>query len=939
MSDITLTIDGVTVTVPAGTNIVDAARTVNTAIPVFCYHPRLQPAGMCRMCLVEVGTPKIDRVTREVVLDADGKPEIAMMPKLQTGCTTPVSEGMVVKTASEDVKFAQRGVLEFLLTSHPLDCPVCDKGGECPLQNLTMDWGPGVSRFDYNDKVHFEKPVALGDLIYLDRERCILCSRCVRFQDEIADDSVLGFDNRGRNWMIISKSDPPFDSKFSGNTTDICPVGALTSSDFRFKARVWELQSKPAVCTLCSVGCNLSLDMRHDKVMRVMPRENAAVNDIWICDKGRYGHRFIEHPDRLTTPLIRRDGKLEPASWEAAVTLVAEKLAAIQSRAGGAAIGGLAGPHLSNEDLYAFQKLFREQLGSNNLDHSIGAPGEPAADELGSKLGVGRGTNLMELGKGTMVLVVGADPEEEAPVYMLRLRGIAQRGGSLVVAGLRPTKLDRSATSRLRYKPGNELMFTRGLLKTVFEAVGADKLTLRHSGLDELRSLLNNLTVAEAAKACGLSEDQLRATATSFLQAEHGIIVYGAEARAAGAALIQDLAALAILSGKVGKTNSGLLALLPGGNSRGAIDMGLRPNAAPGYQTVTSRGLGAREMWAAAEHKLRALWIAGLDPVAGVPAAKAAIEAAEFVVVQDMFLSPTAQLADVVLPAASVAEREGSYTNAERRVQRSRQACPPLGQSRPDWQIVQAVAQALGELAITGAWIIKEAKESAKEAKGARGAKAKSKQAKGNPVAIATIERMTASWDYLNVAELASEIAERVPGYAGITYSALAATGGGGLWGRQVNEAIYYDGTNYENTEGVGIQYPALVEQGTRATFSLAPRSAVEQTGAAERPLLLLAQPLAYDGDPLLRGGKLEAHVPTAYAAISQQDAARQNIHPGDAVRLVSSIGEIRLPARVVADLPQGVVMVPANLPDADLTVVQTGPRTHVSLVKVIAGV
>jgi NADH-quinone oxidoreductase subunit G len=195
------------------------------------------------MCVVKIGTPKVDRATGKPELDANGKPVIAMMPRLQTACTTPVSEGMVVVTADEEVKHAQNGVLEGLLTSHPLDCPVCDKGGECPLQNLTMGWGPGKTRFDYNDKVHFEKPIPLGDLIYLDRERCILCARCVRFQDEIAGDPVLGFDNRGRAWQIISMSDPTFDSKFSGNTTDICPVGALTSADFRFKARVWELQA------------------------------------------------------------------------------------------------------------------------------------------------------------------------------------------------------------------------------------------------------------------------------------------------------------------------------------------------------------------------------------------------------------------------------------------------------------------------------------------------------------------------------------------------------------------------------------------------------------------------------------------------------------------------------------------------------------------------
>ncbi|NTW00409.1 MAG: NADH-quinone oxidoreductase subunit NuoG [Oscillochloris sp.] len=929
MPDVTITVDGVTFSVPAGTNIIDAARMVNIAIPVFCYHPRLKPAGMCRMCLVQVGMPKIDPATRKVELGDDGKPVIAMMPKLQTGCTTPVSEGMVINTVTDEVKSAQRGVLEFLLTSHPLDCPVCDKGGECPLQNLTMNWGPATSRFDYNDKVHFEKPVKLGDLILLDRERCILCSRCVRFQDDVADDPVLGFDNRGRNWMIISKSDPPFDSKFSGNTTDICPVGALTTTDFRFKARVWELQSRPAVCTLCPVGCNISLDMRHEQLMRVMPRENAAVNDIWICDKGPFGHRFIGSEARLTTPLVRRGGKLEPASWEEALRLVAEKLAAVHAKSGGAALAGLASPRLSNEDLYLFQKLFREQLGSNNLDHMIGAPGDLAADDLGATLGVGVGTNLMELGQGTAVLVVGADPEEEAPLYMLRLRGIAQRGGALLVAGVRPTKLERSATSRLRYRAGGEVLFVRGLLKAVFDLVGTERLGVRNSGLDELRSLLNRLSMADAAAACGLREDELRATAKTFVEAQHGIIVYGAEARSVGPALVQDLAALAILAGKAGKTNSGLIALLPGGNSRGAIDMGVRPDARPGYAVMASRGMGAREIWPAArEHRLRAFWIAGLDPAASLPVARAALEAAEFVVVQDMFLTATAQLADVVLPVASVAERDGTYTNAERRVQRSRQAMRLVGESRPDWKIVQGVAQLLAEMTIkTDAGVKGVTKEAS--LKGAKPVKAAKP-----PVAVAPADAPT--WAYLNAGEVAAEIAERVPGYAGITHATLAATGNAGAWGRQQNEAIFYDGTNYENTEGVGIQYPALSES-SKVPFSLAPRP-TPSAAATERPLLLLSQPLAYDGDPLLRDSKLEAHVPAAYVALSLVDAERQQIRSGDVVRVISSVGEVCLPARVVADLPQGVIIAPANLPGIELAAVQTGPRTYVSLAKVVAG-
>ncbi len=902
MPDVTLTIDGVQVTVPAGTNIVDAARQAGIAIPVFCYHPRLKPVGMCRMCLVQVGTPKVDPATRQPVLDAQGQPVIAMMPKLQTACTTPVSQGMVVQTTTDEVKFAQRGVLEFLLTSHPLDCPVCDKGGECPLQNLTMGWGPAVSRFHYNDKVHFEKPVKLGDLIYLDRERCILCGRCVRFQDEIADDPVLGFDNRGRNWMIISKSDPPFNSKFSGNTTDICPVGALTSSDFRFKARVWELESKPVVCTLCPVGCNLTLDMRHDRLMRVMPRENAAVNDIWICDKGRYGHRFIE-TDRLTTPLVRRNGQLTPVSWDEALEVVADQLTIIRARHGASALAGLVGPQLSNEDIYLFQKLLRE-LGSENIDTGIGGPAALPPDEIGGLLAPGPDTDLSKLGAGTIALVVGADPEEEAPLYMLRLRGIAQRGGQVIVAGLRPTKLERSAARVVRYRPEGELAFARGLVKAALAEVKTLAAVERLPGWTAFRAELDRHRLAELAAACDLRETDLTAIAHSFLTAEHALIVYGWEARSAGPALAEALAVLTLLRGKAGQANDGVIALLKGGNSRGAIEMGARPDAGPGYAPRKQRGLDANGIWAAAQAgEVRAIWLAGVDPAVNLPAARAALEAAEFVVVQDLFLTASAELADVVLPAASVAEREGSYTNAERRVQRSRQARAPVGEARPDWQIVAAVARALAMVPIGG---------------GRNGQMPVDGDA----------------WEYLLAADVAAEIAAQVPGYRGMTYAALAATGSSGPWGRQFDDAIYYDGTSYANTEGVGLVLPSLAAKGTP---SLTLTGAVTPVDA-DRPLLLLEQVLAYDGDRHLRGSKLQSLIQSAYVAISAVDAARLNIHSGDRVRISSASGELVLPARVLADLPRGIILLPAGLPDVAAAAVASGPRARVSLAKVVMG-
>src|SRR5512143_808430 len=304
---VSLTLDGRQITVPEGMLVVDAAKTAGIDIPVFCYHPKMEPVGMCRMCLVEIGRPVMNRTTGQPILDEKGEPKIQFGPKLETACTNPVSEGMVVLTSSEKARAGQKSTVEFLLTSHPLDCPICDKGGECPLQNLTMGYGPGTSRFLYDEKMHLAKKYPLGELIVLDQERCIQCARCIRFQDEIAGDPVLAFDERGRSTQIVSLSEPGFDSVFSGNTTDICPVGALTTTDFRFAARPWELMSSASVCAQCPVGCNITINTRREAaadgriaVKRIMPRQNEEVNEIWICDKGRFAHHYAESPERLT---------------------------------------------------------------------------------------------------------------------------------------------------------------------------------------------------------------------------------------------------------------------------------------------------------------------------------------------------------------------------------------------------------------------------------------------------------------------------------------------------------------------------------------------------------------------------------------------------------------------------------------------------------------
>ncbi len=708
---INLLIDDVAIAVPKGTLIVDAAKRANINIPVFCYHPKLKPVGMCRMCLVQVGRVKIDRGTGQPVLDANGQPEIGWGPKLETSCTTPVEPGMRIVTQNEVVKRAQKDVLEFLLTSHPLDCPICDKGGECPLQNLTLDFGPGVSRFDYADKQHLDKHHPLGELIFLDRERCIQCARCIRFQDEIADDRVLGFYERGRQMQIETMSTPGFDSKFSGNTTDICPVGALTTKDFRFRARPWEMTNVPSVCTHCAVGCNISLGTRRSAkgggdwdVLRVQPRQNEAVNEIWICDKGRFGHHYARSKERLQNPLIKKDGKLVEATWDEAVALIADRF-----RAANGKVGGLIGDRVSNEDAWLFGKLFREGFVSSQV---VNHP-QAAGLDLVQRYGVGVGTNLGTLGTGDVVLIVAADVEETAPVTLLRLKAAAERGANLIVANARETKMDRYAAISIRYQPGMDAPTVYSLFSGV-----------------------------EQAKKFASDDEQIKNTSKLIAEAQNLIVIFGDERQNDDAALAQACANLVVATGHIGKANNGLLPLWPHNNTQGVFDM------------LNAPGLGS------ASGEVKALYIVGTDPIGeGHNLPKA-----DFMVVQELFMTETAKQADVVLPALSWAERDGTFTNAERRVQRYYKGLPPTGQAKADWEIFSNIAAALG-----------------------------------------------LKWMLFTAESVMDQIAANVPAYAGLDYPALATVKE--EWPPVgTSNDLYFGGTAYDNRGGVGKQAKSLFE-------------------------------------------------------------------------------------------------------------------------------
>ncbi|RME88747.1 MAG: NADH dehydrogenase (quinone) subunit G [Anaerolineae bacterium] len=633
---VTLTIDGKQVTVPEGTLIVDAAKKIGVDIPVFCYHPKMQPVGMCRMCLVEVGRPVVDRATGQVVKNEDGTPQIRFAPNLMTACTTPVSEGMVVLTESEKAHDGHRAIIEFLLTSHPLDCPICDKGGECPLQELTMRHGPPQGRFPYEDKIHFEKHFPLGELIYLDRERCILCGRCIRYQAEIVGEPVIGFYQRGRATEIVTYSDPGFDSYFSGNTTDICPVGALTTADFRFGARAWELKAEASICAQCPVGCNIVFNTRREAksggrvvIKRVMPRQNEEVNELWICDKGRFVHHYTHSAERLSRPLMRKGETLQPVSWEDALRTAAEKF-----EAAGKEVLVLASGRLSNEDLFNLKAL-ADGLGGRAVLY-----GDMGGGDLTTLVGVGQGTNLATLGAGDAILVIASDLQEEAPIWWLRVKQAAERGATLIVANPRATKLDTYASFVIRYANGDEVQTVLNLAKKT------DK-------IGQAFAEAENAVVFFGSEGLGLEGSQRLAVACAHLLRE---------------------------TGHVGKPNNGLIGVWQRANDQGAWELGFEPVA---------------DLQAAFE-QAGAVYIVGADPFGDGRLTLDGVKERPFLVVQEILPTPTTEVADLVLPAQAYAEREGTYVSGERRVQRFYAALPPYGEARPDFAITAAIGKRLG---------------------------------------------------------------------------------------------------------------------------------------------------------------------------------------------------------------------------------------------------
>ena len=654
MADVNLTVDGKKITAPAGSLLIEACKNVGIEVPSFCYYPGLSLQGACRMCVVKV----------------------EKMPKLQTACTTTVTEGMVVATDSDEVRQARKAMVELLLGNHPLDCPVCDAGGECELQDMTYSYGASESKF-IEAKNHKEEQ-QWSPVVYFDRPRCILCYRCVRVCGEGMDVWALGIQNRAVSSVIAPNEEDHLDCEECGMCIDICPVGALTSGAYRYKTRPWEMNHVATICTHCGDGCKTTLGVRRcdtgAEIVRGDNRDKSGINGDFLCVKGRYAFDFAHSPERLTQPLIRKNGKLTPATWEEAFELIGRRFREVREQNGGSAIGVIGSNRTTNEENYLLSKFARVVLKTNNVDHHRTADYPALAAALHGK--PGKTASMREVLSAPAILLIGNDPTNQHPLLAWQIRtNVRLRRAKLYVVNSAAIKLARQAAGVGLVPAGAEA-------KAVAFLAGDDSM---------LGDLAGGETTREAWTAL---REKIRSE-------QNMVIVFGSELRG------RDIEKLVGFAESL--TGAKLICLGDYSNSRGASEMGLYPDLLPGYEAVAGakkferewgalpgeKGLTLPQMMEAAKTgKLKALYVVGSNPVGRLGIDPFALSKA-FVVVQEMFLTETANIADVVLPAANAYEKTGSYTNTCGDLQMLKKA-GEVTDTKPDFEMMVRIAAAMG---------------------------------------------------------------------------------------------------------------------------------------------------------------------------------------------------------------------------------------------------
>jgi len=872
----TLLIDGKEIEANPSQTILQAARRAGIRIPTLCNDPRLKPSGACRMCVVEV----------------EGE------NNLIASCATPVSEGMKISTKSDAVVRSRRLNLELLWSNHPNDCLTCNKTGDCKLQNLMYEYDVKTSRF--TDLYPVSEPDDSNPCLYLDMNKCILCGKCVRICDEVEGANVWTFSNRGMKTKVSTAFEKPLKEGgcvFCGHCVSVCPVGALMDKPIIKRARPWETRQVRTVCCYCGVGCSLVLHIKNNEILQVTADMNSAPNYGSLCVKGRYGFEFNKNKDRLRTPLVRDslDEPFREASWEEAISLVAKKFLEIKQKYGPDAFGCLTSSRGTNEENFLAQKFTRAVMGTNNVDNCARVCHAPSVTGLRAALGSGAATNALADIEGAEVLMVsGSNTTEAHPVAALSVKkAVRQNNAKLIVIDPREIGLVKYATVWLRLKAGTNVALLNGLLHVIIKEGLENKefIEQRTENFDMLKQIVSEYTPEKVEEITGVAQEDIIKAARLYANTSKGMILYGLgmTEHKAGSHGVMSLANLALITGNIGRPNTGINPLRGQNNVQGSCDMGALPDVYACYQRVddpvankkhsdawncqlpTDPGLKEPQMYRAIpEGKLKAMYIIGYDPAisqADVNRVRSEMKQLEFLVVQEIFMTETAKLAHVILPAGSFFEKDGTFTNAERRVRRIHKAIPQPKGTKSDWKIMCLIANAMGY-----------------------------------PI------------HYNHPSEIMDEIAQLTPEMAGVSFKRLE--GDGLVW-------PVWD----KNHPGTPILHKDTFKRG-KGKFNDLSYTPSEELPDDEYPLCLITGRRLYQyntGYMSLRNPEIAAINSEEFVEIHPDDAKTLDIKTGEKVKVSSRRGNVEVKADVTTKSRPGSVFLSFHYPDAHSNML-TGP-------------
>jgi len=706
MEKVKLTIDGKEIETERGKTVLEAALENGIEIPVFCYHPCLKSVGACRICLVE----------------------IEKWPKLQVSCATAANDGMVVFTKSDRVVKARRGVLEFILANHPLDCPTCDKGGECPLQDTTFKYGLDFSRFTEkkrrfvkNENSTFDD-LRIGPEIIRNQNRCIHCYRCTRLVSERFFENDLGSYQRGAHTEILPPPGGEIRNMYSGNVVEYCPVGALTNSDWRYKIRVWKTFTKDTICRYCSDGCNLRVSIGRKKIQRALARPNPKIDEGLPCDLGRYGYQYAHHDDRLTRPMIKRDNELVECSWEEALSTIKTKIDKTINNLSPQGVAAVVGETLSNEDYFAIGRFFKTVIGTNSIDHRLTRKRklDMSDDVVRRELCVNK-LDLADLENANSFFVIGSDLQAENPATFLRmLKARRYKNAGITVLNPRPTRMNRAVDNEYIYKAYSEVHILQGLARIILEKkfYDAEQANLSEADIKQFLNDTKEYKIRAVAQQTGIDTKQLETLAQAICQSGKTVFITGESTRNhyQRDQILVALYNLAKLSGNLSAENSGILSLGGQSNTAGCYYLGMRPDQLP-YNTSPNQPEKISQIWDGKisdfagfdtveilqkinEEKIECGFVIGADPSDVYPDNEyinKTLSKLDFLVVADLFLTDTAKLADVVLPLSSHFEADGTFVNWEGTIQKFEKGIDNVGESMSAWQIFSRLASILGK--------------------------------------------------------------------------------------------------------------------------------------------------------------------------------------------------------------------------------------------------